>query len=92
VKRLGDVDVKAVRYVTAGHVTIIDMTHTDGIITSVTGTVEGDSGLWQVEVTPDATTCTCPYGTLRVDAGGHSHDLALRLAAQRILEHGMVTT
>jgi len=78
------VDRKAVRLVTSEHVHVDTATFNgDGQLVTATGTVEGDTGLWTVTIQPGATTCDCPYGEARVDAAGHSHDLALRLAAQR---------
>jgi len=56
--------------------------HDDGRLDEALGFVIGDSGkTWMVHIEGDATSCDCPNGTNRRDAGGHSHDLALRLAA-----------
>ena len=80
-----DVDVKAVRLILEGKVHVdAAILDEDGLVLEALGVVKGDSGKsWLVHIDGDSTYCNCPYGTMREDAGGHSHDLALRLAATK---------
>jgi hypothetical protein len=81
-----DVDVKAVRYVASGRVTVHSATFgPDSELVTAEGTVRG-AHVYKVHITPGATTCTCDYGQHRTDAAGHAHDQALRLAAQHLKE------
>jgi len=75
---------KAVRLVNAGHVTVTTAEfNDDGALITATGTVQGDTGEYAVSITPDHTECGCTFGLARQDAAGHSHDIAVRLAAQQ---------
>lgn len=80
-----DIEQKAVRLILEGKVYVESVAlHDDGRVDEALGLVEGDSGkTWTVQIEGDATSCDCPYGIARQDAGGHSHDLALRLAATK---------
>lgn len=78
-----DTDQKALHYVDAG---LVDVSHAtfddDGRLIEAAGTVYGVHA-YSVFIDPTGTTCSCRYGQHRRDAAGHSHDLALRLAAVR---------
>ena len=57
--------------------------HDDGRIDEVVGFVKGDSGkTWMVVIEGDEVYCNCPYGQAKANAAGHSHDLAVELAAK----------
>jgi hypothetical protein len=76
-------DRKAVRLVVGGRV-VVDAATFDGDnrLTTAAGTVYGDTGVNKVKITPDGSECGCAYGQ-HTSNGIHSHDQALRLAAQR---------
>ena len=71
------------RLVVAGMVVVDDATFDDNnALVTAAGTVYGDTGVYKVKITPDGTECGCAYGQ-HTSNGVHSHDQALRLAAQR---------
>lgn len=81
-----DIEGKAARLVLEGRVRIETVTfRDDGRIDEAVGFVKGDSGkTWMVCIDGDTTSCNCPYGIAREDARGHSHDVALRVAATTV--------
>lgn len=82
-----EIEAKAARLVLAGRVRVETVTfRDDGRIDEALGFVKGDTGTWMVEIVGDATSCNCPYGIAREDAGGHSHDIALQVAAKALQE------
>ena len=77
------VDKKAVRLVVEDRVEVTaSQFDTDGTLVYATGLVEGDSGIYHVQIAPDIVVCDCEYGQ-HTSNGVHSHDQALRLAVQR---------
>ena len=76
------VEAKAVHLVTAGNVTVdLYKTSEDDAIETACGHVtSGDNTYW-VTLNPEGGTCTCQFGENQ-PGRLHSHDLALRLAAQ----------
>lgn len=88
--REGDIvkatDRKAVRLVVENRVTVTTATFdTDGAVTTAAGTVRGDTGTYLVAISPEGVDCSCTYGQTRHTS--HSHDQALRLAAQHQKEN-----
>ena len=78
------VEAKAAKYVLDGRVRVETVTfHDDGRIAEALGFVTNDAGkTWMVHIDGDETSCNCPYGIARSNAGGHSHDIAVRVAAK----------
>ncbi len=78
-----DVDEKAVRLVLNNKVDVHHATFdTDGRLIEAVGTVTS-THTYLVQIDPEHTQCSCEYGQAHQDAAGHSHDQALRLAAQQ---------
>jgi len=77
-----EVEAKAATYVLEGRVVVETVIFDDdGLVVEALGFVTNDDGdTWMVHIDGDETTCNCPYG-IRQDAGGHAHDIAIRVAA-----------
>ncbi len=75
-------DRKAVALVVDGRVDVISATfNDDGELVTATGTVKG----YTTTITPDGVECDCEFGQHSTKT--HSHDVALRLAAQLAQEN-----
>jgi hypothetical protein len=74
---------KAVKLVNNGNV-VVDLWHldSDGVIDTASGRVASGDNLYWVTLAPDDSTCSCEWGQNR-NGREHSHDLALRMAAQQ---------
>ena len=78
------IEEKALRLVVTGRVHVEGfICDEDGSVAYAGGTVES-SRTYHVEFTPAGVTCDCPWGMNRNTT--HSHDLALRLEATRLIE------
>ena len=84
---MSDVTVaKAVHLVNNGNVKV-DLWHIDneGVIDVASGHVQSGTNTYWVTLTPEGATCSCEWGRHHHHPSQdfHSHDLALRLAAQQ---------
>ncbi len=71
---------KAVRLVAEDRVTVHHVSRdADGIVVAVAATVRGDTGVREVEITPEERTCTGPCGQSAHDC---SHRVAALVAAE----------
>ena len=79
---MNPIEKKAVQLVAAGNV-IVDLykTDTDGAIETAAGHVHSGNATYWTTIDPAGGTCSCTFG-LTKPGRSHSHDLALRLAAQ----------
>ena len=75
-------ELKAVRLVAAGRVTTSRYTIDSGVLVTAAAQVEGDTGIYDVKVTPEGSYCTCPFGENH-PGRSHSHTIAVVLAAGR---------
>ena len=77
------IETKAVQLVIEGHVTVdLYKLDPDGAIGTAAGHVHSGNNTYWVTLDPDGGTCECTFGENQ-PGRLHSHNLALRLAAQQ---------